>query len=185
MKELERLKKLCYAACRPYKCSDCEGVFDDKYPECPLCGSVYGLGINTEMVALARTMMPRLIKALEHSMPCHELHNPKIDCEQCMRRTGISEILGDNSMKRGKTEVETLKLNGWGVGDILQGTETWGDGTLNTDRLLITAIGQEGFLCKWDYRCDGVYEKEVGNTTLTSREWRKIGEYKGLGGEDE
>lgn len=80
------------------------------------------------------------------------------------------------SMKRGKTEAETLALNGWKVGDILEGDE--GNGP---DRILITAIGEDRFTCKWDYKCTGEYHRESGNTTLSCREWRKVGYRAGLG----
>lgn len=69
----------------------------------------------------------------------------------------------------GKTEAETLKLNGWGVGDILEGDEGYG-----SQRILITGIGESNFLCKWDYKCNGDYEEESGCTTLTHREWKKV-----------
>ena len=73
-------------------------------------------------------------------------------------------------MLRGKTEVETLRLNGWGVGDILEGDQGYGP-----DQIEITAVGVEAFLCKWDYKCEGRYSREGGNTTLTRREWKKVG----------
>lgn len=72
-------------------------------------------------------------------------------------------------MKRGKTEAETLRLNGWGVGDVLEGDEGHGP-----DRIKITAIGDEFFLCHWDYGATGEYQRESRNTTLTCREWRKV-----------
>ena len=74
-------------------------------------------------------------------------------------------------MKRGKTEAETLKLNGWGIGDILEGEEC---GKLQ--RIRITTVGEELFLCRWDYRCDGNFGPEHGSTTLCAREWEKVGE---------
>lgn len=77
--------------------------------------------------------------------------------------------LEKNKMIRGKTEAETLKLNGWGVGDILEGDEGHGP-----DRVKITTIGEEGFLCRWDYKCKDIWSEEKGNTTLTCREWKKI-----------
>lgn len=73
-------------------------------------------------------------------------------------------------MLRGNTQKETLVLNGWGIDDILEGDE--GNGP---QRILITAIGEETFLCKWDYKCNGVYAKESGNTTLAFRDWKKVG----------
>lgn len=72
-------------------------------------------------------------------------------------------------MKRGKTEKETLDLNGWGVGDILEGDEGYGP-----DRIKITAVGQERFLCRWKYRNREEWESESGNTTLTCREWVRV-----------
>ena len=74
-------------------------------------------------------------------------------------------------MLYGKTERETIELNGWKVGDILEGGEGYG-----TDRILITAIGDEEFLCKWDEGCSGSFGKETCCTTLNCREWRKVGE---------
>ena len=79
-------------------------------------------------------------------------------------------------MKRGNTETETLHLNGWGVGDILEGSETWGDGTTVYHRIKITAIGEQQFLCLWDYNEGKGFERESGNTTLAHREWYKVGE---------
>lgn len=73
-------------------------------------------------------------------------------------------------MKRGNTERETLELNGWGIGDILEGDKGHGP-----QRILITAIGETEFLCKWDYECSGKYERgEDGSTTLSLRDWKKI-----------
>jgi len=72
-------------------------------------------------------------------------------------------------MERGNTEAETLKLNGWGIGDVLEGDEGYGP-----DRIKITAIGNDIFLCLWDYKSTGVYNKESGNTTLRCREWKKV-----------
>ena len=74
-------------------------------------------------------------------------------------------------MLRGTTEVETLRFNGWKVGDILEGDEGHGP-----DRILITAIGSERFLCRWDHKCKGRFGEESGNTTLTCREWKKVEE---------
>lgn len=85
-------------------------------------------------------------------------------------------------MKRGRTQAETLHLNDWGIGDILEGTEyeynvEKGKGWSNTNRILITAIGEDSFICKWDYNDgDGFNRSETGNTTLFCREWKKVGE---------
>ena len=72
-------------------------------------------------------------------------------------------------MIRGTTQAETLRFNGWTVGDILEGDEGHGP-----DRIMITAIGSEAFLCRWDYKCKGKWSEEKGNTTLTCREWKKV-----------
>jgi len=71
-------------------------------------------------------------------------------------------------VKRGHTEAETCKLNGWVVGDVLEGDE--GDGT---ERMVISAIGALRLLghrvgepsteCSW---------------TLSRRDWRKVEEVK-------
>lgn len=72
-------------------------------------------------------------------------------------------------MKKGKTERETLDLNGWGVGDVLEGDEGTGP-----ERIKVTAIGEETFLCRWFDRQSGTYRDERGNTTLNYRTWRKV-----------
>jgi hypothetical protein len=69
----------------------------------------------------------------------------------------------------GPTERQILESHGWVVGDVLEGVE--GN---HTDRILITAIGEETFLCRWDYGCKGVFGEEVGNTTLRYRDWKRV-----------
>lgn len=78
-------------------------------------------------------------------------------------------------MIRGTTEAETLRFNGWAAGDILEGTESNDSGWSVTDRILITAIGSEQFLCRWQHKCQGKWSEERGSTTLTHREWKKVG----------
>lgn len=74
-------------------------------------------------------------------------------------------------MLRGKTEAETLALNGWTVGDILEGKE--GN---RVDKIMITAIGHSEFLCRWKRQGDVEFRPEGGFlTTLNAREWRKVG----------
>lgn len=75
-------------------------------------------------------------------------------------------------MKRGKTEPETVRLNEWKVGDILEGDEGYGP-----SRILITAVGRYGILCLWDDDCTGEWGLEL-STTLSCREWVKVGEEK-------
>ena len=71
-------------------------------------------------------------------------------------------------MLRGKTEAETVQLNGWRVGDILEEGEGHG-----IDRIRITAIGEENIFCVWYDRKTGQPGGEM-HTTLSCREWRKI-----------
>jgi hypothetical protein len=78
--------------------------------------------------------------------------------------------MNKEKIKRGKTEAETLKLNGWKEGDILAGDEGQGD-----DYILITRIGEDVFLCRWKYGNHTDWQKESGQTTLSCREWRKVG----------
>lgn len=78
-------------------------------------------------------------------------------------------------MERGKTEVETLKLNGWGLGDILEGDEGHGP-----DQIKIIAMGNERFICEWRNRETGAFDRESPNTTLSCREWRKVGSDAGI-----
>lgn len=68
-------------------------------------------------------------------------------------------------------EAQKLRELGCGVGDILEGDEGYGP-----DRILITAIGTQQFLCIWDYKCKGDFSgRESGNTTLSCRGWKKVG----------
>lgn len=76
-------------------------------------------------------------------------------------------------MIRGNTEVETLKLNGWTVGDVLEGTEFSGAWQA-THRIRITAIGEQKFLCLWDYLDGDGFVRESGSTTLAHRKWKKV-----------
>lgn len=73
-------------------------------------------------------------------------------------------------MKIGKTERETLELNGWGIGDILEGGKPG-----QTAQIVITAIGEETFLCRWKYPRQKDFGEEGGNSTLNHRIWKKVG----------
>ena len=79
-------------------------------------------------------------------------------------------------MKYGKTERETLDLNGWTVGDILEGDEGYGP-----DLVKITAVGEERFLCRWNHQKGCGWERESGQTTLSCRQWRKVSSVNVLG----
>lgn len=72
-------------------------------------------------------------------------------------------------MLRGETEVDTLALNGWRIGDILEGDYGYGP-----EQILITAIGEELFLCRWKNKNKDEFGEESGDTTLNYREWKKV-----------
>lgn len=67
-------------------------------------------------------------------------------------------------MLRGKTEAETVRLNGWKVGDILEGLDWSGK---DVDRIRITAVGESGLLACWN-------DELEAHTTLACREWQKV-----------
>ena len=74
-------------------------------------------------------------------------------------------------LKQRGENARSLRELGFGVGDILEGDE----GSC-PDRILITAIGRDKFLCVWDYKCKGDFTgTESGNTTLDCRDWEKVG----------
>jgi len=67
-------------------------------------------------------------------------------------------------VKRGSTDAETCRLNGWGVGTVLVGDEGYGPTTIR-----ITAIGDEAILARRTLpgRCESTW-------TLTCREWEVV-----------
>lgn len=65
----------------------------------------------------------------------------------------------------GKTDAETVALNGWQVGDILEGWE--GIDYRYVDRIKITAIGEQYILCLWN-------DDKEHLTTLSCRDWYRI-----------
>lgn len=97
-------------------------------------------------------------------------------------------------MKRGRTEVETCRLNGWEVGTRLRGHEQWSgvsagrlgerprDGVWTT--IEITALGESTLLAKTvkvEYTLNGLptgegYEDphRENTWTLTGREWEEV-----------
>lgn len=91
-------------------------------------------------------------------------------------------------MQRGRTEAETVALNGWAVGTLVRGHEAWptGEGVWTTWR--ITGIGEEMVLARTvrsDYTVDGVVRFDdrgrVGtdggrehSVTFTCREWFEV-----------
>lgn len=74
-------------------------------------------------------------------------------------------------MKRGINEVETLKLNGWKVGDIILDFNPK-KLTLKQFHFKITCIGEERILGRFKNRSG--YENESSITLLNHREWQKI-----------
>lgn len=111
---------------------------------------------RNEIIASGSSIVPRSCPICGIAEGCH---------------IGIDES-GNATCKmiRGYSEAETVRLNGWGVGDILEGAE--GN---RVSRILITAVTDTSFLCKWDYKCNGEYDEESGDTILNYREWKKVG----------
>jgi hypothetical protein len=81
-----------------------------------------------------------------------------------------------------KTDAQTCRDNGWKVGDLLKGTEVWGDDTKHTSIIQITAIGEEKILAKEafviEYARSGKQtmvgvDREEGHWTLLYRDWKK------------
>ncbi len=69
------------------------------------------------------------------------------------------------------TPAETCRANGWTVGTVLEGTEVWPDGSIHTDRIIITAIGEECILVR---RLKERGRSSEGQWTLKCREWRRV-----------
>jgi hypothetical protein len=51
----------------------------------------------------------------------------------------------------------------------LEGDEGYGPHLIK-----ITAVGEERFLCRWNYQKGNGWERESGQTTLSCRKWRKV-----------
>lgn len=68
----------------------------------------------------------------------------------------------------GKNQAEILHLNGWSVGDILEG-----DYVCGSQRIKITGIGEELFLYRWLYKTG--WSDESINTIWNLKEWKKVG----------
>lgn len=71
-------------------------------------------------------------------------------------------------MLRGKTDAETCRMNGWGVGAVLVGDEG-----LGPEKITITAIGNASILARRieNYRGEQVDSSEC-TWTLVFREWK-------------
>lgn len=71
-------------------------------------------------------------------------------------------------MLLGKTNAETCRLNGWGVGTILVGDEGFGP-----EKIKITAIGEDSILARKIEDHRGRKLNELENTwSLVYREWK-------------
>lgn len=66
-------------------------------------------------------------------------------------------------MKRGSTDAETCRLNGWSVGTVLVGDEGYGPTTIR-----ITAIGEESILAA------RAGSRRESTWTLACREWEEM-----------
>lgn len=75
-------------------------------------------------------------------------------------------------MKRGQYESETLKLNGWGIGDILEGYSLQHP-TMTVLRCIVTGIGEDLVLVR--FYVDTIWGEETTLKLLPNRAWRKIG----------
>ena len=74
-------------------------------------------------------------------------------------------------MKRGETETETCRLNGWSVGTVLVGDEGFGP-----EAIVITAIGEKSILAKKvrDNTGCAVENPEESLWTLKYRDWVRV-----------
>jgi len=74
------------------------------------------------------------------------------------------------AVKRGRTEAETCRLNGWKVGTRLAGNEGYGDTVIE-----ITAIGQRRILAKRiSHAGKPAPADDEHMWTLRYREWREV-----------
>ena len=74
-----------------------------------------------------------------------------------------------------RSSAAIARENGWTAGDILEGTETYGDGTSSTCRILITAVGDEMVLAK-TVMLDGKPQRSFEQSwSLACRDWKKCG----------
>lgn len=72
------------------------------------------------------------------------------------------------TMRRGATDAETCRLNGWDVGTELVGDQGYGPSTI-----VITAIGERQILARCTHHGDGRIHGER-TWTLTAREWSEV-----------
>ena len=65
------------------------------------------------------------------------------------------------------TSTEICRANGWTVGDMLEGQDE-----VSTDRIRITAIGEQNVLARWQYADNPESSERL--MSLDFREWRKV-----------
>ena len=65
------------------------------------------------------------------------------------------------------TAADICRANGWTVGDVLEGTDE-----VSTDRIRITAIGEQNVLARWQYADNP--ESSEWLICIDFRDWRKV-----------
>ena len=65
------------------------------------------------------------------------------------------------------TSAQICRAQGWTVGDVLEGTDE-----VSTDRIRITAIGEQNVLARWQYA--DLPESAERLISLDFRDWRKV-----------
>lgn len=76
-------------------------------------------------------------------------------------------------MKRGKSEQETLHLNGWGVGTLLAGNEGYGETVIEVTYLMRDGRGILAEVVS--HKGEPIKRHRESNWTLACREWRCVG----------
>lgn len=76
-------------------------------------------------------------------------------------------------MRRGATDAETCRLNGWGVGTVLAGDEGYG-----VSEIVLTAIGEDNILARKISHAGESVDETEHSWTLIAREWNKVRERK-------
>lgn len=76
------------------------------------------------------------------------------------------------SVKRGKSEQETLRLNGWGVGTLLAGSEGYGETVIEVTYLMRDGCG---ILAETvSHKGEPVKHRRESNWTLNCRDWHEV-----------
>jgi len=79
--------------------------------------------------------------------------------------------VAEPTLNNGREPADLCRVNGWGVGTVLEGDEGYG-----ACRIVITAVGEKSILAR-EVVCCG-HEKHAssreGSWVLSCREWRRI-----------